>query len=70
MPDELSQAFLNLIVQMPLAGVGLYIAQVFLKREEEKYNKLIATFETEIKSCEQRYSMVFQELMKIKDLLN
>lgn len=67
---ELSDALNNAIGQSPYAAAGIYIARFFIRRHEEAVQKLVSTFEAEVKACEERYNVVFDELMKIKDKLS
>lgn len=64
---EFSEALTNALSQSPYAAAGVYIARFFIRRHEEAVQKLVSTFESEVKSCEARYNVVFAELMKIKD---
>lgn len=57
----------TLLMQSPLAAASLYIAHLFIKKHEEAVQKIVCTFEAEVKACEERYEMVFLELMKIKE---
>jgi len=66
---DLEQTLVNLVSQAPLAGVGVYVAKMYMEKHEAAINKLVATFEAEIKACEGRYEMVFKELLNIKDKL-
>jgi hypothetical protein len=59
----------NLVTQAPLAGVGVYVAKLYMEKHEAAIQKLLATFEGEVRACEVRYQMVFDELMKLKDKL-
>lgn len=60
----------ELLPQMPLAGVFLWVAHAALEREEKRYCDLIETFKEEVKACEERYRQVFAELMRIKEKIN
>lgn len=57
----------TIVAQAPLAGVGIYVARMYMEKHEQAVQKLVATFEGEVKACENRYQMVFDELMKLKD---
>jgi len=59
----------QLITQAPLAGTAVYVARMYMQKHETAIQKLIATFEGEVKACEARYGIVFAELMKLKDKL-
>lgn len=57
----------QLITQAPFAGVGLYVAKLYMEKHEAAIQRLLTTFEKEVQACESRYQMVFDELMKLKD---
>ena len=64
---ELKSIFKDFIVQFPLAGAAVWIAHVFMKKHEQVVEKLVSTFEAEIKTCDERFKYVLEEVMKIKD---
>lgn len=53
----------------PASGlaVSLFFCFQFLKKYEDMTTKLIAAFQSEIEACNDRYSFVLGELMKLKD---
>lgn len=53
----------------PVSGlaISLWFGFQFLRRFEKTTERLLQTFEEELKSCNRRYEMVFAELMKMKD---
>lgn len=69
MTFSFEQAFETFVAQAPLAGAAVYVAKIYMKKHEEAVNKLMTVFEAEIKACEGRYQMVFDELMKLKEKL-
>ena len=64
---ELSEVVNSFVAQSPLAGAAIWIAHFYMKKHEEVVAKLVATFEAEVRTCEERYKFVFTELMKLKD---
>jgi hypothetical protein len=61
-------SMVNAVVpQIPLVAAAIGVAKHYLTKHEELVQKLVSTFESEIKACEDRYAMVFSELMKLKD---
>ncbi|MCE3234525.1 MAG: hypothetical protein K0Q50_705 [Vampirovibrio sp.] len=64
---DINKTLESLISQSPFVAAGIYIAKIFIQKHESAINKLLETFESEVKSCEARYEMVFKELMEIKD---
>lgn len=64
---EIPEALNSAIGQSPFALAGIYIARYFIRKHEQAVEKLVSTFEQEVKACEERYNVVFTELMKIKD---
>lgn len=68
MTDELTiqTAIIRLLEQSPLAFAGFMIAKIYMEKHETAIQKLVSTFENEVKACEERYKMVFAELMDIK----
>jgi hypothetical protein len=65
--NEMTSLIDQLIVQVPLAGVGLYVGLLFLNKYESTVNRLVQTFEAEVRACEERYKQVFDELMNLKE---
>ncbi len=66
MAFDFSHTLETVITQCPLAGVALYAAKVYMEKHESAIQKLVSTFEAEVKACEARYSQVFEELMNLK----
>lgn len=64
---DLESAFQTFISQAPLAGAGLWVARWYMSKHQDVVQKLIDTFETNNKLCEERSKQMFDELMKVKD---
>jgi len=69
-PLMVETAVLRLLEQSPLALTGFMIAKIYMEKHEKAIDKLVSTFENEVKVCEERYKIVFAELMKIKSELH
>ena len=52
----------------PASGlaISLFFSFQFLKEYKTATERLTKVFETELKSCNERYELIFNELMKLK----
>lgn len=57
------------VIQFPIAGAGIYIAKLYMNKHEMAISKLISTFESEVKGCEERYNKILDEVMRLKEKL-
>lgn len=65
----MEEVLTKLLSDAPLALAAIYIARMYMQKHEQAMAKLVSVFEQEVKACEERYNMVFTELMKLKDKL-
>lgn len=66
-PDPILDILFRMLSDLPLAGIFWHLMNQAMKKDDIKTEKLIATFEIEIRACEHRYTMVFNELMRLKE---
>ena len=57
----------QLATQFPIASLFGAAVWYLIKANAKTNERLLSVFEAEVKACEARYTMVFNELINIKD---